>query len=55
MDHFDKQRIADAIWTLEKYSEQLEDTGIEVLIDDAWVTVRDALRILDLVLYDIKQ
>lgn len=53
MTQYDKQRIENAIWTLEKYSEQLEDLDAEILINDVWFNVSDALKVLDLALYKL--
>ena len=53
MTSYDKQRIENAIWTLERYSEELKDTEVEIPIDGVYVNTSDALRVLDLALYSI--
>lgn len=53
MTPYDKQRIENAIWTLQKYSEQLEDLDVEILINDVWLGIPDALKVLDLALYKL--
>ena len=53
MTPYDKQRIENAIWTLERYSGELQDTEVEILIDDVYINTSDALRVLDLALYKL--
>ena len=53
MTPFDKQRIENAIWTLERYREELDDLDAETIVDGVWFNVSDALRVLDLALYKL--
>ena len=53
MNNFDKQRIENAIWTLERYRNELIDTNVDILIDGIYVNVSDALKVLDLALYEL--
>ena len=53
MTPYDKQRIENAIWTLEKYSEELDDLDAEILVNEVWFDVSDALKVLDLALYKL--
>ena len=51
MTRYDKQRIENAIWTLERYRNELQDTDAEIVIDGASVTPWDALKVLDLAFF----
>ena len=53
MTQYDKQRIENAIWTLLRYSDELDDTGVDIMIDGVYVNTNDALRVLEDVLYHI--
>ena len=53
MNNFDKQRIENANWILQRYCDELEDTNEYVVIDGVYVTTNDALRILDLAVYKL--
>ena len=55
MTRYDRQRIEDAIWTLERYRNELQDTEAEIIVDGASVTPWDALKVLDLALYKLEQ
>lgn len=48
---YDKQRIENAIWTLERYRNELRDTQAEIIVDGASITSWDALKVLDLALF----
>ena len=48
MNNFDKQRIENANWILQRYRDELEDTNADIVIDGVNITTNDALKILDL-------
>jgi hypothetical protein len=47
MNQLDKQRIADAIWTLQHYSDELFDMTEGFYINGTRISPYDALRILE--------
>ena len=53
MNNFDKQRIENANWIIQRYRDELEDTNAYIFIDGVYVTTNDALRILDLAVYKL--
>lgn len=53
MNNFDKQRIENANWILQRYRDELEDTNADIVIDGVNITTNDALRILDLAVYKL--
>ena len=53
MNNFDIQRIENANWVLQRYRDELEDTNADIVIDGVTITPSDALRVLDLALYEI--
>ena len=53
MNNFDIQRIENANWILQRYRDELEDTNADVVIDGVTITPSDALRVLDLALYEL--
>ena len=52
---FDKQRIENANWTIQKYRDELENTNAYTLIDGIYITPNDALKVLDLAVYKLTQ
>ena len=46
MNQFDKQRIENAIWTLEQYTDELYDVMMGIHVDDQWISPRDVLYVL---------
>lgn len=55
MNNFDKQRIENANWILQRYRDELEDTNVYILIDGVYVTPNDALKALDLAIEKLTQ
>ena len=55
MNQYDLQRIENAMWILERYRNELQDTKAEIIVDGASITPWDALNVLDLVLYKLEQ
>lgn len=55
MNIFDKQRIENANWTIQKYRDELENTNAYTLIDGIYITPNDALKVLDLAVYKLTQ
>ena len=55
MTQYDKQRIENAIWTLERYRNELWETDVDIIIDGVRVTPCDALKVLDYALYKLLQ
>ena len=55
MNNFDKQRIENANWILQKYYNELEDTNAYIVIDGVYITPKDALKVLDLAIYKLTQ
>ena len=55
MNQFDIQRVENALWTLEKYWENLQDTNADMCRDGVWFDTSDALRVLDLALDTLKE
>lgn len=55
MNIFDKQRIENANWTIQRYRDELEDTNVYVIIDGIYITPNDALKVLDLAVYELTQ
>ena len=55
MTQYDKQRIENALWTLERYRNDLQETDVEIIIDGVSVTPWDALKVLDRALYKLEQ
>ena len=53
MNDFDKQRIENANWVLQMYSNTLEDTEEFIVVNGEYITVYDALKILDLAVYKL--
>ena len=53
MNDFDKQRIENANWILQRYRDELEDTNADIVIDGVNITTNDALKILDLAVYKL--
>lgn len=53
MNDFDKQRIENANWIIQRYRDELEDTNAYIVIDGVYATTNDALRILDLAVYKL--
>lgn len=53
MNNFDIQRIENANWILQRYSDELDDTNADTVIDGVTITTNDALRILDLAVYKL--
>ena len=53
MNIFDKQRIENANWILQRYCDELEDTNADTIIDGVNITPKDALRILDFAVYEL--
>ena len=53
MNNFDKQRIENANWILQRYCDELEDTNAYIVIDGVNITTNDALKILDLAVYKL--
>ena len=51
MNQYDKQRIENAIWTLERYRNDLQETDVEIIVDGVSVTPWDALKVLDLAFF----
>ena len=46
MNQFDKQRIENAIWVLEQYTDELYDVMMGIHIGDQWISPRDVLYVL---------
>lgn len=55
MNNFDKQRIENANWILQKYYSELEDTNVYIVINGVYITPNDALKVLDLAIYKLTQ
>ena len=53
MDNFDKQRVENANWMLQRYCDELEDTGVYNIINEVEITPKDALRVLDWAVYKL--
>lgn len=53
MNDFDKQRIENANWVLQRYRDELEDTEAFDVVNGEYITVYDALKILDLAVYKL--
>ena len=53
MNDFDIQRIENANWILQRYSDELDDAQADTVIDGVRITTSDALRILDLAVYKL--
>lgn len=53
MNDFDIQRIENANWILQRYRDELDDTNADTVIDGVRITTNDALRILDLAVYEL--
>ena len=53
MNNFDKQRIENANWILQRYRDELEDTNVYIVIEGVTITPNDALKVLDLALYEL--
>jgi hypothetical protein len=53
MNDFDKQRIENANWVLQMYFDKLEDTEAYIVVNGEYITVYDALKILDLAVYKL--
>ena len=53
MNDFDKQRIENANWIIQRYRDELEDANESIIIDGVCVTTNDALRILDFAVYKL--
>lgn len=53
MNYFDKQRIENANWILQRYCGELEDAKADIVVDGVYITTNDALRILDLAVYKL--
>ncbi len=51
MNNFDKQRIENANWIIQRYRDELEDTNTYVIVNGEYITPNDALKILDLAVY----
>ena len=51
MTQYDKQRIENALWTLERYRNELQETDVDIIVDGASVTPWDALKVLDLAFF----
>jgi hypothetical protein len=55
MNQFDIQRIENALWVLDHYRNELQDTNVEIIIDGVSVTPWDGLKVLDLALYKLER
>ena len=55
MDQFDIQRIENALWVLERYWNDLQDTNAYIRVDGVEMTSSDALKVLDIALYALKE
>lgn len=53
MNDFDKQRIENANWIIQRYHNELEDTNAFIVVNGKYITTNDALRILDLAVYKL--
>lgn len=53
MNDFDIQRIENANWILQRYSDELDDTNTSMVVDGVYITTNDALKILDLAVYKL--
>ena len=53
MNDFDTQRIENANWILQRYSDELDDTNTSMVVDGVYITTNDALKILDLAVYKL--
>ncbi len=53
MNDFDKQRIENANWILQRYCDELEDTNEYIIINGVTITPNDALKVLDLAIYKL--
>lgn len=55
MNQCDLQRIENAIWVLEKYWVNLQDTNADMCRDGVWFDTSDALKVLDMALDALKE
>ena len=55
MNQFDIQRIENALWVLERYWNDLQDTNAYIRIDGVEITPHDALKVLDIALHTLKE
>lgn len=54
MNQFDKQRIANAIWVLEQYRNELYDVMEGIHIGGQWISPSDILYVMEKALNDLE-